>query len=220
MYIWIYLPIIIYHVIVGWPYTISIPCLDHGNMSRHVVDLRMNICDMFSLKPISHMPSHIICNLHIFFIYYWLRTINLRQQLDDHYDHLYWLNMITCGHILFPCLFCQILFLNVGNAHTYMFVIKYPKYHCPPLSENSRKTLGEKSQQNYIYIHVQYLRVLWKATPKEYQHAKIHVFSLGLGIHDPTSRLGMRMRWKFGWLVQGSSPSHFMILPIGSVLVW
>ena len=77
--------------------------------------------------------------------------VNLRQQLDDHCEHVYRLNMIACGHRLFPCLFCQILFLNVGNAHTY-FVIKYPKYHCPPLSEKIRKRLGEKTQQNYIYI--------------------------------------------------------------------
>ena len=109
--------------------------------------------------------------------------INLRQQLVDHCEHVYRLNMIACGHRLFPCLFCQILFLNVGNAHTY-FVIKYPKYHCPPLSEKIRKTLGQKNTTKlciYIYMCVQYLRMLWKTTPKEYQHAKIHVFSLVWG---------------------------------------
>ena len=62
------------------------------------------------------------------------------------------------------------------------FVIKYPKYHCPPLSEKIRKTLGQKNTTKLcIYICVQYLRMLWKTTPKEYQHAKIHVFSLVWG---------------------------------------
>ena len=67
LYLYICLTIF-YHVMVEWPYTINIPCLDHGNMSRHVMDLRMNIRDMFSLKPKSDMPSHIICNLHQFLI--------------------------------------------------------------------------------------------------------------------------------------------------------
>ena len=57
--------------------------------------------------------------------------MNLRQQLDDHYEHVYQLNMIACGHKLFPSLFSQILFLNVGNAHTYFFCNKVPKISLP-----------------------------------------------------------------------------------------